>query len=231
MVGHGPLFGGDRAPRGSLRGGSGRSARSRAPLRGRSRVRGCRSSAGRFGGPEEAQLLREEQGHARGTLLRWQVAARDRWDRLDRARPGRAAPLLRQRRGRPSIDDGSLRRSRLDGGGPGRRRTLRGSTLPPALLRGCGRGSLLTALRRPTERTTVRGLEGSTSCSGRLDDVDHGRPSLVEGTVWATSRVTTHRTSRECRLRWGEPRRWLRLRPAHTGLRPRVSPSKESSRT
>jgi len=78
----------------------------------------------------KAQLLREEQGHAHGAPLRWWVAARDRWDRLDRARPGRAAFLLRQRRGGPSFDDGSLRRSRLGGGGPGRRRTLRGSTPP-----------------------------------------------------------------------------------------------------
>jgi len=71
---------------------------------------------------------------------------------------GRGSPSGGPRRS--SSDDGPLRWSRLGDGGPGRRRTLRGSTLPPALLRGCGQGSLLSALRRRMGTDRGQGARG-----------------------------------------------------------------------
>lgn len=225
----GALFG--AVPGSTLRGGSERPACPWAPLRGRSRARRCRSSRRRFGGrwtPSSSVRSKDTRAARRfgGRSLLGTAG-------IDSTELARDEPLLyfgRDAADHPSTTDrfgghDSTVADR-DGDEPfGARRCL---------LRSFGGAAQARSSRRfgaGRERTEVRGLEGSTGCSGRLDDVDHGRPSLVDGTVWATARVTTHRTSREHRPRWGEPRRWLRLRPVHTGLRPRVSLLEESSRT
>jgi len=222
------LFG--AVPGSTLRGGSERPARPWAPRKGRSRARRCRSSRRRFGGTwtprRSARSTDTRTAHRLGGASMLGAAGIDSTE-LARDEPllcfgGDAVDQLRQRIA--SVVTTRWWRT-------GTVSSPSGHGAASALLRGCGRGTLEPVLRRRHERLAVRGFEGGTSCSGRLDDLDHGRPPLVGGTVWTMARVTTHRTSRECRVWQGQPRRSLRLRPAHTGLRLRVSLSWESSRT
>jgi len=170
----------------------------------------------------DAQTLRKEHGHAHGTPPRWCVAARSRWDRLDRARPGRAAPLLWQGRGRPApTKDRSGGHDSVvadrDGVEPfGARRCL----CAPS---GVRPRNARTGASAPGRTAHGQGVRGGHEL---LREPRRRRPwttSLRGGTVWTASRGTTHRTFRECSGRRGEPRQTHRLRSAHTGLRPRVS--------